>query len=45
MGKVIEDESTGVSFQPYKYGDKEDEPMHGLRLYDFHARQLLEFIT
>jgi RHS repeat-associated protein len=39
-GKVIEDESTGVSFQPYKYGGKEDEPMHGLGLLDFHARQL-----
>jgi RHS repeat-associated protein len=39
-GRVNEDESTGVSFQPYKYGGKEDEPMHGLGLLDFHARQL-----
>jgi RHS repeat-associated protein len=39
-GRVIEDESTGVSFQPYRYGGKEDEPMHGLGLLDFHARQL-----
>jgi RHS repeat-associated protein len=39
-GRVNEDESTGVSFQPYKYGGKEDEPMHGLGLYDSGARSL-----
>jgi RHS repeat-associated protein len=39
-GKVNEDESMGISFQPYKYGGKEDEPMHGLGLYDSGARSL-----
>lgn len=29
----------GEEVQPYKYGGKEFEPMHGINLYDFHARQ------
>ncbi|GAB6013585.1 RHS repeat domain-containing protein, partial [Viscerimonas tarda] len=40
FGKVNEYESGGQSFQPYKFGGKEDEPMFGLGLYDFEARQL-----
>jgi RHS repeat-associated protein len=39
-GSIIKDESSGYSFQPYKFGGKEEEPMHGLNLYDFGARQL-----
>jgi RHS repeat-associated protein len=40
-GKVNEYEGTGSpSFQPYKFGGKEEESMHGLGLLDFHARQL-----
>ncbi len=30
--------SIGASVQPYKYGGKELEVMHGLNLYDFLAR-------
>jgi RHS repeat-associated protein len=39
-GRVIEDEGTWPNYQPYKYGGKEEEPMHGVGLYDFHARWL-----
>jgi RHS repeat-associated protein len=40
-GRVNEYEGAGSpSFQPYKFGGKEEEPMHGLNLLDFHARQL-----
>jgi RHS repeat-associated protein len=39
-GKVNEYEGAGSpSFQPYKFGGKEHEPMFGLNLLDFHARQ------
>jgi RHS repeat-associated protein len=37
---VNENESTGLSSQPYKYGGKEEEPMFGLNMLDFHARRL-----
>ncbi|GAB6013540.1 RHS repeat-associated core domain-containing protein [Viscerimonas tarda] len=40
-GKVIgNQESYAEGFQPYKFGGKEAEPMFGLGLYDFEARQL-----
>jgi RHS repeat-associated protein len=39
-GSVIEPESMGVDAQPYKFGGKEEEPMHGLGFLDYHARQL-----
>ncbi|GAB6013507.1 RHS repeat domain-containing protein [Viscerimonas tarda] len=40
-GKVVgNQESYAEGFQPYKFGGKEDEPMFGLGLYDFEARQL-----
>jgi RHS repeat-associated protein len=42
-GKVNEDEGTGVSFQPYKYGGKEFEGMHGLNSHDFLARTLNDY--
>jgi len=32
-------ESTEQGVQPYKYGSKEFDTMHGLNQYDFHARQ------
>jgi len=32
-------ESTGQGIQPFKYGSKEFDTMHGLNQYDFHARQ------
>lgn len=32
-------EGEGQSVQPYKYGGKEFDTMHGLNQYDFHARQ------
>lgn len=31
--------SIGASVQPYKYGGKELDRMHGLDLYDYSARQ------
>jgi RHS repeat-associated protein len=40
---VNEYESFNQNIQPYKYGGKEDEPMFGLRLFDFHARQLDDY--
>jgi RHS repeat-associated protein len=39
-GKPIASESSNPEFQPYKYGDKEQETMMGLSQYDFHARQM-----
>jgi RHS repeat-associated protein len=39
-GKVNEYESIGQSAQPFKFGGKELEPMHGLNLFDFVTRQL-----
>jgi RHS repeat-associated protein len=45
FGKSIENcESYNRSFQPYKYGGKEEEQMHGMGLYDFGARQLDEMV-
>jgi RHS repeat-associated protein len=39
-GKVNNNESYwGQALQPYKFGGKEEEPMFGLGLYDFEARQ------
>jgi RHS repeat-associated protein len=38
-GKVNGNESFGQSAQPYKFGGKELETMHGLGLFDFEARQ------
>ena len=29
---------TGADVQPYKYGNKEFDPLNGLNTYDFHAR-------
>jgi RHS repeat-associated protein len=43
FGKTIGNgESYNESFQPYKYGGKEEEQMHGMGIYDFVARQLDE---
>jgi RHS repeat-associated protein len=42
-GRVNEDESTGIGFQPYKYGGKEFEGMHGLNSHDFLARTLNDY--
>jgi RHS repeat-associated protein len=39
-GKVINNESGGQSTQPFKFGNKEEEAMFGLGLYDFETRQL-----
>jgi len=38
-GGLYGDINTNSEFQPYKYGGKEFQHMHGLDLYDFHARQ------
>jgi RHS repeat-associated protein len=43
-GKVNGNESWNTSFQPYKFSGNEHETMHGLKLHDFHARQLGEVI-
>ena len=39
-GVIGNGESYGESAQPNKFGGKEEEPMFGLGLYDFHARQM-----
>jgi RHS repeat-associated protein len=45
FGKPIGNgESVNGSFQPYKYGGKEEETMHGLNLLDFEARMLDQMV-
>nr|WP_280671177.1 RHS repeat-associated core domain-containing protein [Dysgonomonas sp. PH5-37] len=39
FGQPIQVLSRDEGVHPYKFGDKEYDTMHGLNLYDFHARQ------
>ncbi|MDH6354194.1 RHS repeat-associated protein [Dysgonomonas sp. PH5-45] len=39
FGQPIQELSRDEGVHPYKFGDKEYDTMHGLNLYDFHARQ------